>query len=125
MPHLTEKQRKEVLLSYKLDNSKTNIAKLCGDYNITKQAIFNLAKNKKLSSEVEKTIIETSKDFTKRAEEIINLLLDRIEKEIKTSDKVNLSQLSTTLGILYDKARLEQNLSTNNSSINIRIQVEK
>lgn len=121
---LTEQERKEVITSYKLDNSKNNITKICNDYDITKQTIFNLAKSDTAKS-IEKSITESQNDFTKRVEELIKLTMDRIEKELQEGEKITLSQLSTTLGILYDKSRLEKNLSTNNSSINIKIQIEK
>ena len=124
MAKLTEKQRKEILTKYRLDNSKSNIARICKDYNITKQSIFNIAKSD-ISKEVDKSITESKDNFTKRCNEIIKLTMDRIEKEILQGDKVTLSQLSTTLGILYDKSRLENNLSTSNNNININIRVEK
>ena len=124
MGKLTEEQKKQIILSYKIDNSKENIQKICSDYNITKQWLFKLAK-KETSQEIEKSIIESKSEFTKRANEIIKLLLDRIEEKALNDDKTTLSQLSTTLGILYDKSRLESNLSTENKSINIKISIEK
>ena len=124
MEKLTDKQRKEIILSYKLDNSKENINKLCNDYNITKRYVFKLAKQD-TSQEIEKSIIESKSEFTKRANEIIKLLLDKIEEKALKDDKTTLSQLSTTLGILYDKSRLESNLSTENKAININIKIEK
>ena len=124
MPKLTKEQRKEVLTLYKLDNSKNNIAKICKDYNISKQALFKIAKSD-IKNEVEKSITENESKFTKRCERIIDMVFDRLEKELEEGDKITLSQLSTTLGILYDKSRLENNLSTSNNSININIKVEK
>ena len=121
---LTEEQRQDIITSYKLDNSKNNIAKICKDYDITKQYIFKLAKSE-VSKDIEKSIIEVKPEFTKRVNEIIEKLLNRIDYEIENGDKITLSQLSTTLGILYDKSRLENNLSTSNNSININIKVEK
>ena len=121
---LTDKQRQDIITSYKLDNSKSNINKLCNDYNITRQYIFKLAKSD-IARDIEKSITESKGEFTKRVDIIINQILDRIEKEIQEGDKVTLSQLSTTLGILYDKSRLENNLSTSNNAININIKVEK
>lgn len=124
MEKLNEKQRKDIILSYKLDNSKENIAKICSDYNITRQYIFKLAKSDR-GKEIETSIIESKDKFTKRVDGIIEKILDRIEYEIDSGEKVTLSQLSTTLGILYDKSRLENNLSTSNNLININIKVEK
>ena len=124
MIKLSEEQRQNIIASYKLDNSKSNIAKICKDYDITKQYIFKLAKSD-AAKDIEKSITEVKPEFTKRVDAIITQILDRIEQEIQTSDKITLSQLSTTLGILYDKSRLENNLSTSNNSININIKVEK
>lgn len=124
MSKLSDDQRKEILLQYKLDNSKNNIAKICKDYNITKQTIFNIAKSD-ITQEIEQSIIDNQSNFTKRAEKIIQMVFDRLEKQLLEDDKATLSQLSTTLGILYDKSRLENNLSTSNNAININIKVEK
>ena len=124
MVKLTNKQREELKLEYKLDNSKSNIQRLIDKYGITKRRLFQIVKED-LSEDSKQSIIESTSDFTKRANEIIKLALDRIEKEIINGDKITLSQLSTTLGILYDKSRLENNLSTSNNAININIKVEK
>lgn len=124
MPKLTLEQRKEIITAYKLDNTKENIQAICNKYNITRQYIYKLLKSD-IVKDVDKSITESKQEFTKRANEIIKLILDRIEEKALNDDKTTLSQLSTTLGILYDKSRLENNLSTNNSSININIKVEK
>ena len=124
MQKLTKEQRQEILVKYKLDNTKSNIAKICNDYNITKQTIFNIAKSD-ISENIEKNITDSKCNFTKRVDAIITQILDRIEQEIQNGDKITLSQLSTTLGILYDKSRLENNLSTSNNAIKINIKVEK
>ena len=124
MPKLTPEQRKEIIASYKLDNSKSNLARICNDYNITRQYIYKLLKSD-IVKDVDKSITDNKEEFTKRCNSIIKKTLDRIEKEVLEGDKITLSQLSTTLGILYDKSRLENNLSTSNSSININIKVEK
>ena len=124
MIKLTEEQRQDIITSYKLDNSKTNISKLCNDYNITKQYIFKLAKSD-AAKDIEKSITDSKSQFTKRIDNILVKILDRIEAEVLEGDKITLSQLSTTLGILYDKSRLESNLSTENKAININIKIEK
>lgn len=123
MVKLNDKQREEIITSYLLDNSKANIQRICKDYNITKQYIFKLAKTDK-RKEIEKSIKENKNEFTKKTNEIIVRLLDRIEEEVVKGDKITLSQLSTTLGILYDKSRLENNLSTDNKALQINIKIE-
>ena len=129
---LTKTEQKEILELYKLNNSKKAIAKIVHDYDITEQQIFNIVKKAKENNvlykgdkDIEQSIIEQKNDFSKRVEELIKLTMDRIEKELQEGEKITLSQLSTTLGILYDKSRLEKNLSTSNNSINIHIKVEK
>ena len=129
---LTEQEQKEILNLYMISNSKQSIAKIVHDYNITEQQIFNIVKKAKkdgslinAKKESEQSIIEQSNNFSKRVEELIELTLGRIEKELQEGEKITLSQLSTTLGILYDKSRLEKNLSTSNQEIHINIKVEK
>lgn len=123
MEKLNNEQRQAIILSAKLDNSKENILKLCKEYDITKQYVYKLLRQdaKKDST----STIENSSEFTKKANHIIELVFDRLEKELENNDKITLSQLSTTLGILYDKSRLENNLSTSNKAIEINIKVEK
>ena len=121
---LTEQEELDIVTQYKLDNSKTNIARICKDYDITKQTLFNVAK-RDIAKKSEQAIIENNLEFTKRVEELIQLTLGRIEKELQEGEKITLSQLSTTLGILYDKSRLEKNLSTSNQDICINIKIEK
>ena len=124
MPKLTLEQRKEIIVAYKLDNTKENIQAICNKYNITKQYIYKLLKSD-IVKDVDKSITESKQEFTKRANEIIKKLLDRIEEKALYDDKTTLSQLSTTLGILYDKSRLENNLSTSNNDVQIHIKIEK
>ena len=124
MEKLNDKQRNEIVLSYALDNSKQNIEKICRDYGITRQYIFKLAKKEK-SQELLDSISKSKSEFTKRANDIIKQAFDKLEEKLENDDKTTVSQLATLIGILYDKSRLEENLSTNNSSININIKVEK
>ena len=124
MNKITKEQRKELVLEYRVDNSKTNIKRLADKYNITTRRLFQIVKEDK-NKEIVQNITESKDYFTKRANEIIKLAMDRIEQEILNGDKVSLSQLSTTLGILYDKSRLENNLSTSNNEVKISIKIEK
>ena len=120
---LTKEDKKDILLSYKLDNSKENIQALCNKYNITRQTIWNISKSK--DQEIEKSIIEYQQSFTKKANKIIDALLDRVwEQATNKDEKIQLSQIVTSIGILYDKTRLNENLSTNNTSLNINIKIE-
>ena len=121
---LTKQEQKEIITQVKLDNSKTNVARISKEYDITERQIYKLRKSD-VAKDIEQSIMKHEEEFTKRVEELIKLTMDRIEKELQEGEKITLSQLSTTLGILYDKSRLEKNLSTSNNSINIHIKVEK
>lgn len=128
MIKLTEEDRQVIINTMKINNSKESVAKLCKDYDITRQYIYKLLRNdleKNSENSIEQSIKNNESEFTKKANHIIDLIFARIERELENGEKINISQLSTTLGILYDKSRLENNLSTSNNSININIKVEK
>jgi nucleoid DNA-binding protein len=124
MGKLTEEQRHDIITQCKLDTSNENIERLSKQYNITPRYIYKLCKSDK-AKEIEQSITQNNQEFTKKANHIINLIFARLEEQLLNGDKMTISQLSTTLGILYDKSRLENNLSTSNNSININIKVEK
>lgn len=124
MQKLTKEQTQDLILDYTLDNSKKNAKRLIDKYGISERRLYQIIKENK-SQEIKQSITDNSSNFSKRAEKIIQMVFDRLEKQLQEDDKATLSQLSTTLGILYDKSRLENNLSTSNNSININIKVEK
>lgn len=124
MEKLSDNQRSEIILSYKLDNSKENLQRICDDYGITRQYIYKLLK-KDTAKEIEKYTKDKESEFTKRANLIIEQAFNRLEERLANDDKTTISQLATLIGILYDKSRLENNLSTSNNSISINIKVEK
>ena len=64
---------------------------------------------------------EKQKKFGDKFEHIINKALDRLSKEIDEQDKIPVSQLSTVVGTLFDKNRLEQGQSTENTNNTITI----
>ena len=121
---LSDEDIKEILLYYYLDNTKQTRDELLKKYNITKQTYYNVVKNNKNKQLIEKDINDARQLFTQKSNIIIDKALNKINKNID-NDETSTKDLITTLGILYDKTRLENNLSTNNSSININIKVEK
>lgn len=68
---------------------------------------------------------EKRKKFSAKFEKIINKALDRLDKEIDEQDKIPVSQLSTVVGTLYDKNRLENDESTENTNQTINIGFSK
>lgn len=124
MQKLTKEQREELKLEYKLDHTKNNLKRLIDKYGISERRLFQIVKED-FSEDSKQSIIESQYNFSKRANEIIQKALDRLEYMIINDEKATISQVSTAIGILYDKSRLENNLSTSNNSININIKVEK
>ena len=122
---LTDEDRKEIVLDYFLNRSKDNIDIICTRHNISKATLYNIVKNKNYKKEVNAYITENKRNLTKKFDILIDKAAKKINEKLEKGEDINLNQLSTTLGILYDKSRLEQNLSTSNNSINISIKVEK
>lgn len=124
---LSEEDKKNIITQYLLDRSMENQELLCSKYSITRQYIHKLTKNiskDKRQEIIDNSIKEYNEEFTKKTKVILFKILDRINKELENTDKIALSQLTTSYGILYDKMRLNENLSTSNNSIKIDIKIE-
>lgn len=120
---LTEEDVKDIMLYYYLDNTKATRQDILDKYNISKEYYYRLVKNEKNKQLIEKDITENRQLFTKKSEIIIDKALNKINQNIDNGE-VNNKDLITITGILYDKTRLEQNLSTSNNAISINIKVE-
>ena len=120
---LTQEDIKSIMLYYYLDNRKQTRQEILDKYNISKQTYYNIIKDKKNIELINKDINEARQNFTKKSEIIIDKALNTINKNIDNGD-INNKDLITITGILYDKTRLENNLSTSNNSININIKIE-
>ena len=120
---LTEDEKKSILLEYKLNNSNDHLKAICKKYNITRQSIWNISKDEKIQNDY--SIKEWQANFTKKANLILDALLDRMYKQaLDNNDKTQFSQLATSFGIIYDKLRLNENLSTSNNSVSINIKID-
>ena len=124
---LSESERVNIIANYMLDKSNNNIQKICKDYDISKQTIYNLVKKKDLKEKALVSISENVPNFTKRIDTIIDTALDKIEYKLQYEDgeKTTYRDLAIMIGTLYDKSRLEKNLSTENKAVEINIKIEK
>ena len=124
---LTENDKKEIAISYYLDRSKNNIEHLTKKYNISRQYIYQLVKQEKTKELVKKSIIDDNQNFTKKLNNLIDKSLDKLSKKVEEDDfkRANYKDLAIMLGTLYDKSRLESNLSTENKAVEINIKIEK
>ena len=121
---LTQEDIKDIMLYYYLDNRKQTIKDITSKYNISTRTYYNIVKDQKNKELIQKDIIEMKNNFTKKSQVIIDKALTTLNENIDNG-KVNNKDLITITGILYDKTRLEQNLSTSNNAISINIKVEK
>lgn len=115
---------KEIMLYYYLDNNKATRQDILNKYNISESYYYRLIKDKNNIQLIEKDINENKQLFSKKTEIIINKILNKVNNKVDNED-ASIKDLITTMGILYDKNRLEQNLSTSNNSININLKIER
>lgn len=121
---LSEEDKQSIVLEYYLNRSKQNIDVLLNKYSISKRTLYDLLKKEKYQKEVDKYITECKQNFSKKTSILIDKAIDKLQNKIDTED-ANIKDLTTTIGILYDKNRLEQNLSTSNNSIQINLKIER
>lgn len=120
---LTEEEKKQIALDYTLNKTKTNINRLATKYDISIQTIYNIINDKRYNEFVEKSVTEIGKNFNKKSKIIIDKALNTINEKIEEGN-ASIRDLTILTGTLYDKTRLEDNLSTSNNSININIKIE-
>lgn len=125
---LSEEDKKAIVLEYYLNRSTQNVEDICKRYDISTRWLYQLVKSENGKKILEKSIIENKSNFSKKIDMIIDKALEEINKKLNSEEymqKASVKDISIMIGTLYDKSRLEQNLSTNNSSINIKIEIEK
>jgi len=120
---LSQEDKNIITLEYYLNRKKENIEDLCNRYNISKQTIYNIIRDKKNQKQLNDYISQTRNNFTKKTSLLIDKAIDKLNDKIE-GEEVNAKDLVTTIGVLYDKNRLENNQSTSNNSININIKIE-
>lgn len=121
---LTEEDKQHITLEYYLNRQTSNVEDICSKYNISTRRLYQIVKDEKYKKELNDYITECKNNFSKKTTMIIDKAINQLNEKIEDGD-ANIKDLTTTIGILYDKNRLEQNLSTSNNSININLKIEK
>lgn len=121
---LSEEDKQSIVLEYYLNRKSSNVEDICDRYGISTRRLYQLVKEEKYQKELEKHIKQCKDNFSKKTTLIIDKAINQLNEKIEQGN-ANIKDLTTTIGILYDKNRLEQNLSTSNNSISINIKVEK
>lgn len=117
---LSEQDKKDIVISHYLNNSNTNVEALMAKYNLSRQGLYNVINSKKS----EQYITEYQPNLIKKFNKIIDKALEKVDAQVNAED-VKALDLVKIIGILYDKSRLEQNLSTSNNSVQVNIKIEK
>lgn len=122
---LSPEDKKNIVALYYLNRSDQSVQEIAKKYNITRRYVYKLIKQKENDPETKQYIIQTTQEFTKKNKIIMQQIQDAMLEKLKVDpDSVSFQQLATSYGILYDKTRLEENLSTSNNSVNISIKIE-
>lgn len=125
---LSKEDEESILTMYYLNKSTTNLQWISNKYGISVRQIYNIRdKYKKNKDEViERVIKNTSKNFKKKNQQIMNELQDIMIEKIRTNpEDIALNQLATTFGIIYDKTALEDGRATSNNAFSINIKIDK
>ena len=121
---LTEEDKKQIVVEYYLNRSTEKVQELCDRYGISNQRVYQLVRTKSGKDILEKYINESRNNFSKNLDLVLEKALKGLNEKLEKED-IKALDYAKILGITYDKSRLEHNLSTSNTSININIKVEK
>jgi hypothetical protein len=102
-----------------------NFTDVSNELDVPESTVRDIVNNNKDKPEFTELRDKTRRKFSKDFEEIIDLAVNRLKQEIVEQDKIPVSQLSTVVGTLYDKNRLENNESTENTNQTINIGFSK
>lgn len=98
-----------------------NSSRVAEELDMPETTVRDLVSKNKDKPEFVELRSKTRRKFSDDFEEIIDLAVNRLKQEIQIQDKIPVSQLSTVIGTVYDKNRLEQGESTENTSQTIKI----
>jgi nucleoid DNA-binding protein len=108
----------KVLALYCVIGSYAEVAR---QLNMPPSTVEKLVKDNKDKPEFVELCVEKKKTLSNDFNEIIDLAVKRIKQELIEEEKIPLNHLSTVIGTIYDKNRLEQGESTENTNQTITI----
>lgn len=98
-----------------------NNQKVADELNMPLTTVIDLVSKNKDKPEFVELRNKTRRKFSADFEEIIDLAVNRLKQEIQLQDRIPVNQLSTVIGTVYDKNRLENDESTSNENQTIKI----
>lgn len=108
----------EIMVSYFTLN---NYAEVSRKLEVPLTTVYDTVERNKDKPEFEKLRNEINEQFSVKATRLIDKALNRIDTELDNPDKIPVNQLSTVVGTLFDKVRLDKGESTENTKQTITI----
>lgn len=102
----------KIMLSVTSTNNFEETSRQLGVPATTVEKIYKENKDKPEFVEV---CAKKKEDFIERASEIMYKAMNRLSKELDSSDKIPVNNLSTVIGTMYDKMILEKGDTVNNT----------
>ena len=113
----------QVMTSWAMTNSFSQTAR---DLNMAITTVEKIVKDNKDKEEFVKLCNDKKDTFVEKADEIIDILLERIVRETTNEEKdIPLNQLTTALGTVYDKRALAKGESTQNVGFGTNFNIDK
>ncbi len=105
----------QVMTSWAITNNYKQTAR---DLSMAATTVEKIVKDNKDKPEFVQLCADKKDTFVEKADEIIDILLERIIRETTDEEKdIPLNQLTTALGTVYDKRALAKGESTDNTKI--------
>ena len=98
-----------------------NYSKVARMLDMPESTVEKIVKENYDKKEFVKLCEEKQQEFSVKATKIIDKALNRIDRELEMQDTIPVNQLSTVVGTLFDKVRLDRGESTSNENQTIKI----
>ena len=113
----------KVMTSYAITNNYNETARNLG---MAVATVKNIVDDKKNTEEFEILRKQKQDEFADKASAIIDMLLERITKEVADGEKeIPLNHLTTAMGTLYDKRALSKGEMTQNVGFATNLSIDK
>ena len=99
-----------------------NVNETAKQLGLAESTVRTIVQANKGKEEFVKLCDEKRKSFSAKADEIIDLAIDRLKKELTDTDKdIPVNHLTTVIGTMYDKKALADGTATDNVSVSIKL----
>lgn len=110
----------KVMLSYFVTRNMSETAR---QLEMPKSTVIDLIEKNIDKPEFVQLRSQKKEEFIEKADEVIFKSINRIIQALDTEDKIPISQLATTFGIIYDKKMLEKTDPTLNKTPTLNVNI--